>query len=956
MRKEPECLNWKIICLCYMIFIFIPTVLTAQNQKAFKIYGTIYEQSGKRLVALPFATASFTDYAIHTTCDNNGHYTLNNVPEGKATLSIRYLGKISIDTLINVSHDLHLDFVMQEENFRIKEVVVTAEENKTGQATSSKISRMAMDHLQANSLYDLLSLLPGGTTDDNGLSYTQQFNIRSISSSAKTYNNNLNAMGVSIIQDGAPLSNNANLQTLNATAKGDGYVSPIGGGSSPAGGLDIRSISTDNIESVEVIRGIPSVEYGDLTSGAVIINSKAGREPLRVNAKTNRFVYAFSAGTGFELGKKRGALNISADYAHNTTSPIKSYLYYERFSAKALYSNTFLQNKLKSNTSLDIIYGKNRREKNPDDEADNTSSRGTDIGFILNTNGQWSINKGWLKNLKYVVSAQYTGKKSYYETNANGNFVYSQTTTDGAVLSNKPGQDIYDADGNKITNFQGIDEMNYALHLPTSYVSHYNIDGKELNIFSKVTANFFKRFGNHLNNRILLGVDFKTDGNLGNGKTYFPEQAPTKPSTDAAVRMRRFKDVPFVNQFGLFAEENFNWTIGNRNLRIQAGARYDRVSVAGDIIAPRINASFEVIPRMLTIRGGYGITAKMPTVLYLHPEQAYFEYTNLNEMGLSTVNADKQTIITTTKVYDASNKDLKVAKNHKAEIGFDLRIKQATLSVTAFSERLKNGYSLATTLETYRPFSVNSYKRNEHDLFELEGRYPVLASFSTPTNNRRLNTKGLEFDLNLGRFDAIRTSFVLNGAWMKSESYTDGYTFYETGTTSSYDKRNDIGIYQRGLEKYNQERISTSLRITHNIPRIGFVVTLTTQVVWKDANWYKMGNDSIPVGYISKTDASAHYFEPGEYTNRQSLIDAGYNNILRNVNQSYYLKESYSPYCRFNLNVTKEIGDYLRISFFANNMFRSYPMQRSKRNPGIYTDLNGNNRFTVGLELSLLLK
>ena len=439
-------------------------------------------------------------------------------------LSIRYLGKISIDTLINVNRDLHLDFVMKDENFRIKEVVVTAEENKAGQATSSKISRMAMDHLQANSLYDILSLLPGGTTDDNGLSFTQQFNIRNIQSNAKTYDSNLNAMGVSIIQDGAPLSNNANLQSMNATARGDGYVSPIGGGASPAGGLDIRSISTDNIESVEVIRGIPSVEYGDLTSGAVIINSKAGREPLRINAKTNRYVYGFSAGTGFELGKNKGALNISADYAHNTTSPIKSYLYYERFSAKALYSNTFFQNKLKSNTSLDIIYGKNERKRNPDDETDNTSSKGTDLGFILNTNGLWNINKGWLRNLKYVVSAQYTGKKSYYETNGTGNFVYSQTTTDGAILSNKPGQDLYDADGNKITNFQGIDEGNYALYIPSSYVSHYNIDGEELNIFSKVTANFFKRFGQNVNNRILLGVDFKTDGNLGDGKTYAPHK------------------------------------------------------------------------------------------------------------------------------------------------------------------------------------------------------------------------------------------------------------------------------------------------------------------------------------------------------------------------------------------------------------------------------------------------
>ena len=67
--------------------------------------------------------------------------------------------------------------------------------------------------------------------------------------------------GTAVIVDGAPMSNNANLQTL----------SPVVGGSSgddsrsgtPARGMDVRTLSTDNIESIEVIRGIPSAEYGD---------------------------------------------------------------------------------------------------------------------------------------------------------------------------------------------------------------------------------------------------------------------------------------------------------------------------------------------------------------------------------------------------------------------------------------------------------------------------------------------------------------------------------------------------------------------------------------------------------------------------------------------------------------------------------------------------------------------
>ena len=98
----------------------------------------------------------------------------------------------------------------------------------------------------------------------------------------------------------------------------------MAGGASPAGGTDVRSISTENIESIQIVRGIPSVEYGDLTSGAVIINTKAGREPLRVKAKANPNIYQVSMGTGFELGKKKGALNVSADYAYNTNNPVTS--------------------------------------------------------------------------------------------------------------------------------------------------------------------------------------------------------------------------------------------------------------------------------------------------------------------------------------------------------------------------------------------------------------------------------------------------------------------------------------------------------------------------------------------------------------------------------------------------------------------------------------------------------
>ncbi|MGV8139076.1 MAG: hypothetical protein AB2L20_28080 [Mangrovibacterium sp.] len=53
-------------------------------------------------------------------------------------------------------------------------------------------------------------------------------------------------------------------------------------GISPTKGTDLRLFSAGSIGSVEVIRGIPSAQYGDPTSGAVILHSKAGLQPLQV--------------------------------------------------------------------------------------------------------------------------------------------------------------------------------------------------------------------------------------------------------------------------------------------------------------------------------------------------------------------------------------------------------------------------------------------------------------------------------------------------------------------------------------------------------------------------------------------------------------------------------------------------------------------------------------------------
>lgn len=943
--------SFERILFSAIMLLMITFAVRAQENKAINISGTVYEVgTDGKVVPLDFASVSFPDYGIGTNTTADGGYVLK-IPVGKSRMSVQFIGKVAIDTIVNVQSDVHLNFVLQNEDFHLKEVTVTASTNRAGRSTSSSISRAAMDHLQATSLNDLMSLIPGGISTEPNLNNAQQISIRQVSSDGSS-EDALNSLGTAIIRDGAPISNNANLSAANPTVNGG--ASAIGGGASPSGGMDVRSISTENIESVEIIRGIPSVEYGDLTSGAVIIHSKAGREPLRIKAKVNPNVYQVSVGSGQELGENRGALNFSADYAYNTKKPTASYMHYQRATVKLMYSNSFFDNKLRSNTSFDFIYGKDEREQNPDDERTQTASEGRDVGFTMNTNGVWNINKGWLQSLRYVLSGTYTDKQSFYETVYSlATAPYSMTTIDGTVLSNFAGQHIFDADGNEITNFTDVDAGNYAQYLPNSYKGHYDIDSREINAFGKLTATLFKQSGN-IKNRILLGADFKTDGNVGDGKTFDPTTPPLRSnsSQNSSYRPRPYSDIPFINQFGVFAEENFYWNMGQREFKLQAGVRFDNASIVGSTLSPRFNASFDVVPEMLTVHGGYGITAKMPTLLYLYPENAYFEYININELSNENIPEDERLFITTTKVYNSENHDLKIAKNHKAELGLKLKLGKSNLSITAFQERLKNGYSLDYTFDTFKSFQWNEYTRNDAGQLVLSSSLPVLSNYHTPTNNLNIENKGVEFDLNIGRIDAIRTAFQFNGSWMRSKSWNAGYDFYDNSGGAAF-KRKPIAIYSPGATKSYRQQFVTTLRTTHNIPEIGFVVTLTGQAIWQQSNWQTYGNDSIPIGYIALENAGVHLFDKGKYTTPEQLIADGYDYLLQIPSRANEIKESYNPYFCFNINVTKEIGEVMRVSFFANNVFRSYPRVESKRNPGSYITLN--NRFYFGIELSLTL-
>lgn len=945
---------------------------THSTNKSLKytISGTVYSRATKgKPVGLELVSIYLPDLMMGTNTNNQGVYTLKDIPEGKVRILIRSLGYVSIDTTVNVKKDIPaLNFTLVENNFRVAEVVVTARASKTGQSTASMISRTAMDHMQTSSLADLMQLLPGGSATNPNLSSASTINIRSFGdiygSAAEAGALNMNSLGTAIIMDGSPVSGNANMQSINSVISGDIYTkgdAAVGGGLAPNSGVDLRQISTDNIESVEVIRGIPSVEYGDLTSGAVIVNSKAGKEPLSVRFKTNPNVYQFAANKGLSLGKNAGNLNLGADYAYNVTKPTEAYKYYQRITAKALYSNVFADGKWRSNTSLDFIYGKNTMKPNPDNEKTKMGEGARDIGGILNTNGIYYLNRGWFKSLKYALSGTYMDRHSYYQQQYSNTLgVYTLATQDGAITSNRPGTDVYDGSGNKITNWTG-DKNTFVTMLPDSYFGRYDIYGKEVNVFAKLQAQFSGEIG-MTKHRILLGADFKTDGNLGEGQVFDPMTPPKNSIVAVSNRPRKYKDIPFVSQVGVYIEENMTWTFAEkRNLNIQAGLRYDNVLNFKDVFSPRINMSLDILPQnALSLRGGWGITAKAPTVGYLYPDYAYFDFVNYNGMTNLESPANQQFAMVTTRAFDSGNKDrLEIAKNYKSELSFESRIGKMFFSLTGYYEHMRNGYSMSATRDTWKCMDYRIYEAvpgtGSVSPLKLSDTKHYLASYLTPSNNITDISKGLELSLDFGRVKAIRTSFSLTGAYMNNIFYENGETFFNknSGLIEEY----HVGIYEPKAEKFHRDRLITTLRATHNIPVIGLVITLTAQMTWMEREWSTFGNDSIPVRYMDASNGGMiKNFSMSEFNklDPQSHEYDAQEAILKTKYAYRFRKEVRPPLLLVNINITKEFKKNLRVSFFANNMFMSYPVYKSKINPGEQYRRNPNIYF--GIELAATIK
>lgn len=235
-----------------------------------------------------YATVNIKGTQIYDLTDKNGLYKLDNITPGKYTIVVRILGYQEIEKNIEIKKTIpNLDFYLKESSLALKDIVVTAKvsQSKKG-STTYKIGNDAIKQIQPISVNDILQLIPGNQIKTADLSQSAHANLRSAGG-----NDNINSFGTSVIVDGNQLSNDGNMQE-------------VGINNNANKGIDLRQISASNIESVEVISGVASAKYGNITSGAIIINRKAGYTPWHLNINNTPSSYQGAAGKGFRL--KRG--------------------------------------------------------------------------------------------------------------------------------------------------------------------------------------------------------------------------------------------------------------------------------------------------------------------------------------------------------------------------------------------------------------------------------------------------------------------------------------------------------------------------------------------------------------------------------------------------------------------------------------------------------------------------
>lgn len=911
----------------------------AQGAKGYEVKVSVNDKTYKEPIIMATVTLGGTGLAAVTDIDGNA--TISNVPAGEYQLAISYVGYEPVNTKIRVSHDLALHYTMTETSLQLKEVNVVAKRKEAGAATSYSISRQAIDHMQATSLADVFQLLPGQLIGNNDLISQTPLRLRTLT------NNSTAVFGSSIIVDGIPMSNNATLSAGQFSA-------------SAFTGTDLRQVAADNIDEVEVIEGIPSAEYGDLTSGLVVVHSKTGVTPYEVKAKINPELQNYSVGKGLNIGAA-GVLNLNFDYAKAWGDPRSKTRSYDRYTLTAGWGYNPTK-KWHAETKLNFLYNKDWTGNDPDARDDGTYTDNHTSRLSLSHTSTLQVERPLMRTLRITAGLALSRTKNTASS-------YVATTT--GLLPVLTAME---------TGYWPVSWMT------TSYLASGITESEPGNVFLKVNDSFFARSGK-VSQNFKVGVEYHYDWNSGDGYYNGDETKPYRANNNG--RPRAFSDVPGLHQIAAYAEDNFNWELNDVNhLRINLGLRFTAQqpwsNVSTTALSPRVNASFAVT-KWLTLRAGFGMNSKTPGMNYLYPDKKYEDRVAANY----TVAAEpvQQLLVYHTQVYDVKkSRGLKNATTTKFDAGIDIKLPRGgTVSLVGYIDRTPNGFSNATDYFTYysdvftaaqglvitpgQATTLDYANPARHDL--------VFTTKGLIGNNNHLTNTGLELTVNFPKIEPLNTTIYLSGAYNQSKTWDTGLNSGSPRQSLLPTDYTNYGlspwkvVYQSGTDYNKYKRVLNTLNIVTNIPRLKMVASFIAQATWYDWS-HSFAADKTPIGWIT-ADYNSDGSLAGTTTYHALTSDmmggyigmdgvyyatapAGQSSVLvSDLSQTVTDNNPAKNPIVWNLNarLTKEIGRFGQLSFYVNNCLYYEPYLKGNNTKTL--SQRNTSSFNFGAELDIKL-
>jgi len=898
------------------------------DPKYFPVSGTVTEY-GTEIPVIGAAVRLGEDY-LWTTTDIDGKFALDKVQPGEYVLEVSCLGYVTVSVSVDVRKDMEgIAITLHESSLALDEVVVTAQRAKDGLGTSHTLGRDALNHLQLSNMTDVAALLPGGKTVNPDLTTENTFSLRE---GGSTIGNS--AFGTAVEVDGVRLGNNASFGAMN--------------------GVDTRSVAVDNIESVEVMTGVPSAEYGDLNSGMVRIRTKKGRTPVNVAFTVNPRTYQTSVSKGIDLQDDNGVLNVSAEWARAVKKLVSPYQSYTRSGLTLNYSNNFAYG-LRFEAGLSGNLGGMDSKDDPD-AFTGEYERARDNAFRGNTSLTWLLNRSWITNLSLDASASFHDNLQTYHR------FESYGSQQPAVHSEKEGYYLAD-------------------RLPLTFFSDQVTDSKELDFAASLKYNWHRRW-DEVKSSLKAGVQWKASGNMGQGEFY------KDPSLAAnGYRPRPYTDYPFMHNLSAYVEEHLTLPVAETTLEVTAGLRMENVFISNSLytnkttFSPRFNAKWK-LAEGFALRGGWGVTEKLPSYYILYPKQ---EYRDIQSFGFSY--GDGASYVYYTQPYTVRyNPDLKWQRNSNSEFGIDAAFLGTKLSLVGFYNVTRNPYNF---LDIYDPFSYDILQRPEG--FEMPSEPQIKVDSQTgmvwlrggddqywtpmdvkvtdrtfvrstqQNNGADISRAGAELIVEFPEISPLRTTFRMDASYTYTRYVNDQLSaYYQTGwshTTLPDRSYQYVGIYANG----GGGNAVVNGRLTHNldanitaithIPQVRLIVTCRLEMSLlrrsRNLSVYDGKDYAFTVGETGKTPTGGDIHAGDSYTavypvaymdldgNVHPFTDAQAADpdfaslILKSVNAYTFAMDGYGPYMSANLSITKEIGDHVSLSFFANNFTNSRPYVKS---------------------------